>query len=306
MAHEKVYGVCENKCFVEVAPKTEVDDKVSKAGDTMTGRLISTAGFYNPILLKNTTRLKTAGTQDYGQGVYFLDNENKQCSFLYSIGSTDADTGVVSSKTQVSALMTNPETGKDNYCTLHLQANSDGTTSASVPTPTDKACNNAQIATTAWVNLASSVVHTTGNENIAGTKTFLTRIMTSHSGTVGPGLKNTGFDVKGAGSTYAKPFSIDAYDTNSNLTMCIMYERGADDTRTVKLAGWGASVSASIGVTIKGDVVYGMAPATPSNATDNEIATAGWVDDKIKAIKSETWTFTLEDGSTVTKKVLVG
>ena len=55
---------------------------------------------------------------------------------------------------------------------IQVGFNSSGVAYSNAPTPTNTSENSTQIATTAWVTSATSVVHTTGAETIAGNKTF--------------------------------------------------------------------------------------------------------------------------------------
>lgn len=57
-----------------------------------------------------------------------------------------------------------------------LKASTDNTVFPKSATPTNNADNSTNIATTAWVTTATSVVHTSGNETINGTKTFTSLI----------------------------------------------------------------------------------------------------------------------------------
>lgn len=60
----------------------------------------------------------------------------------------------------------------NTFADLGVNILADGTAYASAPTPSNKADNSTKIATTAWVNTASLVVHTSGVEEVKGFKKF--------------------------------------------------------------------------------------------------------------------------------------
>lgn len=253
---------------------------------TFTGRINLTAETYNILTIKNPNRDLNAGTQNHGQGVYFYDGTDKQCGFIYSIGSAATASAPVTSTMQMSATIPGAE-GDTKYSTMRVTVGADGSAFASCPTPLNKGENSTMIATTAWVNTASSVVHKTGNETIDGEKIF--------SG----GMKITAGDQRGVVITRTDKALGDAwfrcrwdrtFDSNGllvgdDLTTC-------DENWTVHNIGAynrlsdGTSVSAVIGVKANKDgTVVAIAPATRATGYGSlDIATAGWVDSKLAAV----------------------
>lgn len=125
--------------------------KTFTANTTFTSNLSLKGALYNPILITNPSRDRNAGTQSYGTGIYIRDSGGKECTYLYSLGSVDSNTGVVKSNTQLTSLITNPSKNETVYSTIQTTACSDGTTYATCPNPPNEAISN-EIATAKWVN----------------------------------------------------------------------------------------------------------------------------------------------------------
>lgn len=188
---------------------------------------------------------------------------------------------------------------------INVSVRRDGTIYATAPTPSSASNNSTQIATTAWVNSASSVVHTTGNDIIGGVKQFTQGILSLYLG------HNAGEIPT---STQYINFVSAKGDDNQTFGFVRIFGRANTKERKMQLQ---VSRINDNGTTSDGAYIELIAPmdATPARATapatrttgyaSNDIATAGWVDSKISSQKAETWTFTLDDGSTVTKEVLV-
>ena len=151
-------------------------------------------------------------------------------------------------------------------------------------------------ATTSWVNMAPTVVHTTGNETIAGVKTFSNPAITT---------QYTGFHVKnanltkgnGANSSNVNMFMgfHDKNDTGVNLSYNL---GGLRYTVPVGTSEKPANVFVELSNQYYRDVYlrlydngikcYATAPSTPTNANSNEIATADWVNSKLSSKNKKT------------------
>lgn len=167
---------------------------------------------------------------------------------------------------------------------LNLYAKRDGSRYATTHTPSNSAENSDVIATTAWVNLADSVVHTTGNETIAGDKTFTGKMAMSREYpqvfvqctkgdmTVAPESGNTSvfyLQVKDKNDVaYANLFGV-THQTNDDIVMYF----GNEGRK------WNGGLRV---ISPKDGAVYATAPATRETGYGStDIATCGWVETKI-------------------------
>ena len=298
MAHEKVYGVCENKCFVEVPSKEEIeeefDGKVSKAGDTMTGRLkLEMAGKKTPLLINNTTS-DGSGTFDDFTFQHLSVNQLIQRFNL-------------STESWSYQFRAHNKTGESVGIPLTIGWNPDDGIYASAVKPSNSADNSTRIATTEWVNKALSLIHTTGNEVKSGTLTLkdglvvkdkISAIQIQHSV-----IPSNGYPPETIQPT------ISLNDAGGKLRCNVCLGARVNDIHAMlrvydTLGNW-KDMGLKYDESIKRFITFVPTPPI-TGYLENEIATVNWTDARIQAIPSETWTFTLEDGSTVTKKVLVG
>lgn len=159
------------------------------------------------------------------------------------------------------------------------------------PTPSAKNDNSTKIATTAWVNTASTVVHKTGNETIAGEKTFTSSMLLTASVYNPLILKNPSADSSDGTQTYGTGVYfrdknnvdkgyVHSYTSKTtipfNALQLCAYTQKKDGTgvySTVQTYAW------------QDGTTYATAPTPSSSATGSEIATAKWVNDKLSAIK---------------------
>lgn len=73
MAHDKVYGVCENKCFVEVPTKEQFDElKRYSTEEIRVGTWIDGRPIYRKVVELNKSRISTLGDGLF----YYDDNDN--------------------------------------------------------------------------------------------------------------------------------------------------------------------------------------------------------------------------------------
>ena len=146
--------------------------KVSKTGDTMTGALTIARNSDEPSLLLRRNDVDVtnpSGSADRNLTVLFRDKNSINAGWVGTSFSKDGDVSTI-------LLAHNRASGTNYDARLGVVADYDKSTYAYAPTPSAKNDNSTKIATTAWVNTASTVVHKTGNETIAGTKTFTSPI----------------------------------------------------------------------------------------------------------------------------------
>lgn len=151
--------------LTEYYTKEEADGRyVNVAGDTMTGNLIISKNGPRLNLTNTALALGDEITENQFLGVYYIQDKN---GIGTQIGSRMLTNGI--------RRLNMSQIGKDGTSQSQISAvvEADGTAYATAPTPSNNADNSDKIATTAWVNLADSVVHTTGAETIAGSKTFV-------------------------------------------------------------------------------------------------------------------------------------
>lgn len=304
MAHDKMFGICENKCLVEVAPKTEtdatkvkVDTKVSKDGNvaetvtgvkTFTSQINISKSGMSMISMKNSLAnvtnfdawakymnisfIGTDGTNDVAMGNYII--------------STDGDKNprtVIQSTRQVDDVT---KTGE-----ITLVVDSGGIPYATAPTPSSATDNSIKIATTKWINdINNDVVHKSRAEIINGAKTFTSPLNVQGGYTIANFFnKNKNITSMGAWETiHAMCFyGTDGTDDVQTGSYIISTD-GSGNPRTViqtrRLVD-GVSKIGELTLVVKSDGnSFATAPTPPSTATSNEIATAGWVRDRRKVV----------------------
>ena len=139
------------------ALQTNIDTKVSKSGDTMTGelRIYGTSAF--------TTLINTKANE-FSKFIH-LDNTNGTTEW---VGVTQAKKwGTNGSQVELIALDRTTNVWKGIYI-----QNDNGSCIICGETPSSASDNSRKIPTTAWISTADCIVHKTGNESIAGVKTF--------------------------------------------------------------------------------------------------------------------------------------
>lgn len=171
------------------------------------------------------------------------------------------------------------------YTMRPIVISSDGSVYATAPTPSSASDNSIKIATTAWVNLADSVVHTTGNETIAGTKTFTGMPVITGSNYRRIQFLNTGITAgDGKVGDYG---GIELQDSSGARRAMLRGTKDANDINSARIVAYntvdGTEVSTAISVyaTAAGEF-YAQAPATRETGYGStDIATCGWVETKI-------------------------
>ena len=271
--------------------QTNVDKKVSKAGDTMTGDLSLTGTTSRWIRIKRTDldrsveqTFPTSGTTYIGGFGLFDKTDNAMMSVNRSV----TPTGVIT--TFQNSQFVN---GAQRNSNINLIISSTGESYATTNTVTNPASNNTSIATTAWVNSASTVVHTSGNETIAGTKTF-TATPTVKGTWPLLIMRDTDAEIGVAPSAWRRSGGITVQDKNSNEIGLFDTQHHNTGSITSSVAAMnsdseGNTVTSRISVIAQTNgVAYATAPATRSTGYGStDIATAGWVDTKLAALETK-------------------
>lgn len=312
MAHDKVYGICENKSMVEVSPKTEVDKKASKdvatqsanglmssadkktldnvpdtyvkkSGDTMTGELTFKRNAENVIQFIRED--KSVGDAWHRQAFLQFFDGDKNLGFFQtwndanSTGQGFKSINWKADGTEVSAF-------------LSLVAGPTGVSYLTCTAPPSTSDNSTKIPTTGWVNSASTLVHRTGNESIAGNKTF-TGVF-AHSGTAYNPIRiiNSTADVSvGTQSNGKCGFQI--FDKNSVCTAQIYNAMKTVDSVPYSELQISALNKKDDSTTLYSTIYLGVGkdgrgyckiPIPASTASSNEAVTASWVNTKISGL----------------------
>lgn len=229
--------------------------KVSKSGDTMTDTLTFNGVIY-PLIIKRPIAdgaFPSGTTQSF---IIFQGNSKNRA--LIGMGSRTNDNHIL-----LRICDENGNTSTD----VQLRYDSSTKTSAFfAPTPSDASDNSTKVATTAWVNTASCVVHKTGNEIIAGNKYFSNA--TYHVSSQDITATRTGdtwisnnhrFLANNGAKNVARIQPMLRSDGSNELHMTIYNNDGAE---------YGLMLSSS-------GKAY-LNTHTPSTATGTEIVTANW------------------------------
>ena len=146
-----------------------VAGKVSKSGDTMTGNLTLEKSWAPITTLRVTSAsLANPASSVRDLGYTFEDSNGYQIGSLYERIATNGDLYL--------ALQTKSnKSGSEKRSTITIYNNADGSAYANAPSWSVGTNDNSdKILTIKMANSLPSMVHTTGNESISGTKTFNT------------------------------------------------------------------------------------------------------------------------------------
>lgn len=152
---------------------TKYDETINGTKTFTVGPYVRRSGNYGALNIVNTSYdVLTIPTANQYQHIVWNDKNNKNMSYIQQHVSTD---GTVS---LVHAASNYKKDGTRVNCAISAYVKKDGTTYTSAPTP-PAGDNSTKIATTNWCYdpaKSTNLVHRTGNETIAGTKTFTSTI----------------------------------------------------------------------------------------------------------------------------------
>ena len=246
---------------------------LKKSGDNMTG-ILGIVTSLPQMYLTNTTDDFTVPATAVNTTHYlgYLD-KNGQDTFNISEYKYKGGRGLA-------ITLKNKTTGEVKEANIGLMVEDGGAVYTTAPTPSSASDNSAKIATTAWVNTASCVVHTYNAESILGLKTFKEPIRLvndsvsytqSQDASTWTYLRGIEFRDKASermGEIRSVRYTITA-GVLVNSTEIIA--RGKDNIDTLLAV-----------VTADDGSKYAYCPSTPSNATGNQIVTADWAYDKFQ------------------------
>lgn len=174
--------------------------KLPLAGGSMTGNITFTSDHVRG----------TAPSAFSEKVIYRKDTNGNQLGAIGFGYNTDK-----SSYTRIYAYNTTVASG-GNIGYMGIECSSSGSVAAVAPTPAASS-NNSSIATTAYVNNATCVVHRTGNEDISGSKTFYNPII----------RKNETYDVKTIPSSN-QYYNTYWYDKNGAFVGRLLYYQNSE------------------------------------------------------------------------------
>ena len=248
--------------------------KVSKSGDTITGEMTTMKSGWIVRTYKSTdvdaTALTTADNRPYY--LRALDKNNKVIGqdVIFTLSSR------VMRELKINYYNSDGTVAGSSYLTMRVDPDGSGyvtTPSWSVGTND----NSDKVLTIKMANSLPSLVHTTGNETIAGTKIFTASEVISKAND----RDRTAKTGNGNGWGYA------IYDKNLNKVSAFYNEMTPESSATALYAlaedNNGQLIYDSLKIIVKTDrTSYATAPTTPINAVGNEIATANWAYDKFQ------------------------
>lgn len=135
-----------------------------------------------------------------------------------------------------------------------------------------------EIVSARWVNTASTVVHTTGRETIAGTKTFSNPIITKQATASQYGYRITSVitDRDTAPTSNLSTDLLRFEDSNGLAITGHTIDDKADGSKESAFYLRHLKNNVRMGLHSDGTNIWGFCPTTPTNATGREIATASW------------------------------
>ena len=247
-----------------------VAGKVSKSGDTMTGELTTIRPGWNSRTFKSTGIDATA-----------LTNEDQRPYYIRTLDKNDRviahDIVFAMSNRVFRQLKSNYYNSDGTVAStsiLTIRADSDGTAHVSAPSWSPGTNDNSdKVLTIKMANSLPSLVHTTGNETVAGAKTFKNDVTLNTGGFVPISIKSAIID-----STVSDSFMNQIVFKDKNDVIMGRFGVTNYDIKSVGITtNWNnAWYSLTLNKSTNG-TVYAIAPTTPSGATGTEIATADWV-----------------------------
>ena len=268
------------------ADKTKLDGvdsalagKVSKSGDTMTGNLTLEKSWAPITTLRVTSAsLANPASSVRDLGYTFEDSNGYQIGSLYERIATNGDLYL--------ALQTKSnKSGSEKRSTITIYNNADGSAYANAPSWSVGTNDNSdKILTIKMANSLPSLVHTTGNETIAGWKIFTSNptIRADNNLEAGLGLmcnKAVG-DIDGWTRNALIGFFWKDYVYNGFITTTRDPTNSALEITASN--GNGANASILIIQPNNGNSGWATAPTTPTNASGTEIVTANWANSKFQ------------------------
>lgn len=225
----------------------------------------------------------------------------------------EISSAVQSNKTTSVFLRTrNWDSSVNTFADLGINILADGTAYASAPTPSNKADNSTKIATTAWVNTASSLVHITGTEDIRGFKKFTN----PYWNVAGFGYKDPRYGINSTdkplfNGVFKWLSQIPLLDMNEAIISNDIIQTNTDnsiervavmrDSTNVQRTIYSIKLNAS-----DGGMTMKLGANPPSEANDREVTTANWAisrfvqksgDETIEGIKTFSSTPIISNGT---------
>ena len=162
---------------------------------------------------------------------------------------------------------------------LHMQVNADGTSYLTAPARTYNTANEADVVTIGTLKASTDVVHTSGPETIAGTKTFTDDPMI-YKATPVLALKET-IDVYNTAPSSNRYYGIGMYDKNGTNTgaMGMGHRTNGGKVLYLNTRGENGSIKEFDIIALQDGTAYMTGPSRaydPANTTD--VATIGTLD----------------------------
>lgn len=269
----------------ETETENTLNSKVNKSGDTITGILsiTSTSGTPRMYIKHPFLDITTPPTTNCFIDQEYLDKNGKRFALIESLASGNSPTRQI-------GLMINSSNVGDSDNWNRLQLTHDGTSAyVTVPSWSVGTNDNSDKALTIkMANSLPSLVHTTGNETINGSKTFASRIVEQKNSDMGVEMLSTSFDRNVTITSYQRPVQFIARDKNGESVMLLQTYAESNNRRGLDLVLYDMNGNQStLSLKSDGSKRYATSPTTPLNATSNEIATADWVISKINELATK-------------------
>lgn len=147
--------------------------------------------------------------------------------------------------------------------------------------------NSTNVASTAWVATATSVVHTIGDETINGKKTFTTSPVIKTESNAGANTYATSMDWTQTFNSFSRAFQILSKDKNGVNVSQIETDAENNDERAFVMSLYGKTgVTTSMSLRDDGTNQYATAPPTKDEHPSNAIVTKGYLQSTIEQVSS--------------------
>lgn len=260
--------------------------KVSKSGDTMSGTLTvygNPSGIINRSLIKQD-EVVSGWTRVYQDEV--IDSDGKTLGYSQRFRSVANDG---SNYDKLSLGVYAKGGAKTSAIGVVCPENGEGYADAPSWSPGTND-NSDKILTIKMANSLPSLVHTTGNESIAGIKTFTANPIIKSNLTLTwkgpPTVENINENITKDFVGFTTVGSFLAKATNGEVGGTKVFRStpggySASITNLIASNSGGTEATISL-VALDTGVLYSLAPTTPSGAITNEIVTANWAYDKFQ------------------------
>ena len=163
---------------------------------------------------------------------------------------------------------------------LHMQVNADGTGFLTAPYRAYNTANTTDVATIGTIKNSTDVVHTSGNEDVGGRKTFLVDPVVKADANPGLETYSPSFEKGSTFTQFTRPFLIVARGGSNNATLALIQAYAENnDRRGMDMTLYGKNNAAQLSLKEYNGTTWMQAPHRAYNANNtDDVATIATLD----------------------------